>query len=207
MSPSIDSAVIFLFYATPIMAHSSADESYGLIFFSLTLFGIWQCKHWSQQTVVHNYLFKQREKCLNCYRKRAINANFMDNLASASHCRWWFLTKKRSSLEVYFIALQKNKRAIERRWKWKLNGANWKGTYVWCIKQSFCSCDFLNTFVWHPHSFPFHPWAELLYDKKCSNLFYQRVSIAKEFPLHICFERYSQSFFIFICSWDVGIKL
>lgn len=124
------------FIATPIMAHSSADESGGLIFF-YSLFGNANTEASRQQTVVYNYLFKQREKCLKCYRKRAINANFMDNLASGSLCSHWIFLIfffKFSSLEKPFYRVAK-----EQLSNWaKVNDANWSKVwiYVWCIKKT-----------------------------------------------------------------------
>lgn len=153
------------FIATPIMAHSSADESGGLIFF-FSLFGNANTEASRQQTVVYNYLFKQREKCLKCYRKRAINANFMDNLASGSLCSHWIFLiffLNFHPLKSHFIALQKNNWAIERRWMMQIE-ARCEFTFD-ALKKPFCSCDFLNSFVLtSTHSSSFHPRADVLYE-------------------------------------------
>lgn len=136
MSPSIDSAVIFLFYCnTDYGTFISRRERWIDFFFSL--FGNANTEASRQQTVVYNYLFKQREKCLKCYRKRAINANFMDNLASGSLCSHWIFLIfffKFSSLEKPFYRVAK-----EQLSNWaKVNDANWCKVwiYVWCIKKT-----------------------------------------------------------------------
>lgn len=169
MSPSIDSAVIFLFYCnTDYGTFISRRERWIDFFFSL--FGNANTEASRQQTVVHNYLFKQREKCLKCYRKRAINANFMDNLASGSLCSHWIFLNIFFKIFIPWKAiLSRCKRTTEQlsegEWCKLMQGlARCEFTFD-ALKKPFCSCDFLNSFVLtSTHSSSFHPRADVLYE-------------------------------------------